>query len=133
VPFVVAAPGLVSRQIRSSRVVSLVDTAPTVLDLVGLPVRERYQGRSMLGSSLGAEQRPARFFADYSLSLLGLRDGRWKFIYEVDSGRSKLFDLDTDPHERINLADRHPEQIRAYAQDLRNWSAAQKHLLNARR
>jgi hypothetical protein len=38
---------------------------------------------------LGAERRPARFFADYSMSLLGLRDGRWKFIYELDrAGRS---------------------------------------------
>jgi arylsulfatase A-like enzyme len=109
--------------------VSLVDTAPTVLDFAGLPIPDSYQGRSMLG----AEQRPARFYADYSLSLLGLRDGRWKFIYEVDSGRSKLFDLDTDPHERINLAERLAGQTRSYAQDLRHWSAAQKQLLQATR
>lgn len=82
---------------------------------------------------LGAERRPAHFFADYSLSLLGLRDGRWKFIYELDSGRSKLFDLETDPNERVNLADRHAEQTRAYAKDLRQWSAVQKHLLQAAR
>jgi hypothetical protein len=129
VPFVVAAPGLVSSQIRSAYPVSLVDTAPTVLDLAGLPIPDGYQGRSMLD----AGQRPARFFADYSLSLLGLRDGRWKFIYEVDSGRSKLFDLDTDPHERINLADRRAGQTRSYTQDLRQWSAAQKQLLQAAR
>jgi hypothetical protein len=129
VPFIVAAPGLVSHQVRSADAVSLVDTAPTVLDFVGLPVPDSYQGRSMLG----AERRPARFFADYSLSLLGLRDGRWKFIYELDSGRSKLFDLETDPNERVNLADRHAEQTRAYAEDLRQWGAVQKHLLQAAR
>jgi hypothetical protein len=129
VPFVVAAPGLISHQVRSGHAVSLVDTAPTVLDFVGLPIPDSYQGRSMLG----AEQRPARFFADYSLSLLGLRDGRWKFIYDVDSGRSKLFELETDTHEHLNLADRHAEQTRAYAEDLRQWSAAQKHLLQATR
>jgi hypothetical protein len=54
-------------------------------------------------------------------------------IYELDSGRSKLFDLETDPNERVNLADRHAEQTRAYAKDLRQWSAVQKHLLQAAR
>src|SRR5439155_26711168 len=36
VPFLVAAPGLLEGQTRSRRVVSLVDTAPTVLDLIGV-------------------------------------------------------------------------------------------------
>ena len=36
VPFLIAAPGLLPHQIRSRQVVSLIDTAPTVLDLAGL-------------------------------------------------------------------------------------------------
>ena len=36
VPFVVAAPGLLSHTLRARRVVSLLDTAPTVLDLLGM-------------------------------------------------------------------------------------------------
>ena len=45
------------------------------------------------------------FFADASLGLLGLRDGRWKYIHETDSDRQRLFDLDADPGESTNLAD----------------------------
>ena len=37
----------------------------------------------------------ALFFADYSLGLLGLRDGQRKFIYELGSGRARLFDVAT--------------------------------------
>jgi arylsulfatase A-like enzyme len=125
VPFLVAAPGIVPQQIRGHQVVSLVDTAPTVLDLMGLDAPGKYQGRSMLDG----KTRMALFFADYSLGLLGLRDGPRKFIYELDSGRSRLFDLDKDPQEKTDLSDRYAEQTRWYTQDLRSWSAAQKHLL----
>jgi arylsulfatase A-like enzyme len=125
VPFLIAAPGMVPQQIRGRQVVSLVDTAPTVLDLMGLDAPSNYQGRSMLDG----EPRMALFFADYSLGLLGLRDGPRKFIYELDSGRSRLFDLDKDPQEKTDLSGRYVEQARWYTQDLRSWSAAQKHLL----
>ena len=129
VPFLIAAPGLIPRQIRSGQVVSLIDTAPTLLDLMNLPIPQRYQGRSMLDG----EPRMALFFADYSLGLRGLRDGPWKFVYELGSGRSKLFDLEKDPSEKTNFANRHIDQARWYAQDLQTWSAAQKHLLAAGR
>jgi lipoteichoic acid synthase len=126
VPFLVAAPGIVSQPVRSRQIVSLIDTAPTLLDLVGLPIPEAYQGTSMLETG----PRMARFFADYSLGLLGLRDGPLKFIDEVESGRSKVFDLAEDPHETIDRRDRYGEQARWYRQDLRSWAASQKHLLS---
>jgi len=125
VPLLVAAPGFMPDQLRSHRVVSLIDIAPTVLDLTGLPVPEIYQGRSMLASG----SRMALFFADYSRGLLGLRDGSLKVIHAIDTGRSTLFDLDADPAERINVADRYPDRVRWYVQNLKGWSAAQKERL----
>jgi len=112
VPFLIAAPGLIPRQVRASQVVSLIDTAPTVLDLAGMGAPTGYQGRSMLDR----EPRMALFFADYSLGLVGLRDGSRKFIYEMNSGRAKLFDLERDPGERSNLAGSFGEESRWYRQ-----------------
>lgn len=129
VPLLVATPGLESAQRRSHQVVSLVDVAPTVLDLAGFAVPESYQGHSMLAP--GA--RMAFFFADYSRGLLGLRDGSLKVIHAIDSERSSLFDLDADPLERVNLADRYPDRVRWYVRNLKAWSASQKaRLANAR-
>jgi arylsulfatase A-like enzyme len=71
----------------------------------------------------------ALFYADYSLGFLGLRDGPWKFIHEMESGRSKLFDLRDDPEERRNLAANCPARVTAYQRHLEKWSAAQKGLL----
>jgi arylsulfatase A-like enzyme len=122
VPFLVAAPGLVDRQQRSRTTVSLVDTGPTILDLLGVPRPPEYQGHS----ALDGRSRMALFFTDYSLPLVGLRDGRWKFVHDLASGRSKLFDLDHDAGERTDLSSLHPSRVAAYQRALRAWSAGQK-------
>jgi phosphoglycerol transferase MdoB-like AlkP superfamily enzyme len=123
VPLLVAAPGLFGEQVRSGRVASLADTAPTVLDLLGLVVPPSYQGRSLLDGPT----RLALFCTDYSLGLLGLRDGRWKLIHEVESGRSKLFDLHDDPDEQRDLSAEYPQRVEAYREHLLNWCAAQRY------
>lgn len=119
VPLVIAADGPAPQRVR--KVVSLVDLAPTILDLAGLASPENYQGRSMLAS----EPRMALFFADYSLGMLGLRDGPWKFIYELDSGRSRMFDLDLDRGESVDLAARNAGRAADYGRVVRAWSGAQ--------
>ena len=127
VPFLISVPGLIQHQIRSRQVVSLIDTAPTLLNLAGAGAPKSYQGRSMLDGA----PRTALFFADYSSGMLGLRDGPRKFIYELDTGRSKLFDLESNPQETTDISARFFQQARWYSQDLRAWSSAQKHLLSA--
>jgi hypothetical protein len=126
VPYFIVAPGVFSDQVRVHRVASLIDTAPTVLDLLGLPVPPAYQGSSLLDGRL----RMALFFTDYSLPLVGLRDGSWKCIHELDIGRSKLFDLARDPGETTDLSTQYPERVAAYRKHLLRWGAAQKeHIL----
>jgi hypothetical protein len=123
VPYLIAAPGLTRGPERVARVASLVDTAPTVLDLLGVPAPGGYEGRSLLDGQTAV----ALFCTDYSLGLLGLRDGRWKLIHELDSGRSCLYDLEDDPDERCDLAALHPERAAAYREHLVRWASAQKY------
>jgi phosphoglycerol transferase MdoB-like AlkP superfamily enzyme len=125
VPFLVAAPGLMRGEERVHKVVSLVDTAPTILDLMGMALPPNYQGRTMLD----AAPRMALFFTDYSLGLLGLRDGRWKFVYDVGSGRARLFDLVQDPRERSDVSSRELARVSWYGQVVRGWSSAQKNYI----
>jgi hypothetical protein len=123
VPLVVALPRKIMEQVRVGRVASLVDLAPTVLELLGLPAPAEYQGRSLLGG----EPRMALFCTDYSLGLVGLRDGRWKMLHELDSGRSQLFDLEADQDEKCDLSGRLPERTAVYREHLLRWAAAQKY------
>jgi hypothetical protein len=75
---------------------------------------------------LDGTPRMALFFADYSMGLLGLRDGPWKFVYEIDSGRANLFDLNRDPREASDVSAREAARASWYGQVVRGWSSAQK-------
>jgi arylsulfatase A-like enzyme len=125
VPYLIAAPGLIDKQTRVVQPISLIDTAPTVLDLLGLQSPSDYQGKSALAGQPGM----ALFYTDYSLRLMGQRDGCWKYIYEMDSGRSKLFDLCRDAAESNDLSMLDPERTATYREHLARWSAAQKALV----
>jgi arylsulfatase A-like enzyme len=124
VPFIIAAPGLLTQE-RVHKVVSLVDTAPTILDLMGIPPPQDYQGRTMLDGV----PRMALFFADYSLGLLGLRDSRWKFVYDIGSGRASLFDLETDPQETADVSAREAARTSWYGDVVSGWSSTQKNYI----
>ena len=104
--------------LRAHQPVSLIDTAPTILDLLGLPADPTYEGTSALAS----DARMALFFTEYSLNLVGLRDGNLKYTHDLDSGRSRLFDLDRDPLEAHDIAADHTDDIRWYRQRVRSWT-----------
>jgi hypothetical protein len=125
VPYLIAAPGLTRQAERVARVASLIDTAPTVLDLLGIAAPAGYQGRSLLGGETGL----ALFCTEYGLGFLGLRDGRWKLLHDLESGRSRLFDLTDDPDEQHDVAGLHPERTATYREHLLGWAAAQKYRL----
>jgi hypothetical protein len=129
VPYIIAAPGIVREQRRVQRLASVVDTAPTILDLVGLPADVRHEGSSLLGP----EPRMALFFTDYSIGWLGLADGCWKYLYEVDSGRSRLFDVCDDPGELRDRASESAQRVAAYRDRVRAWAAAEKEAVAAQR
>ena len=125
IPLVIAAPGGIETPQRLSRIASVIDIAPTVFDLLGLPSQSRHQGASLLP----AKSRMALFYTDYSLGWLGLADGCWKYLYEIDSRRSRLFDVCADPGETRDLASAHLDRATAYKNRVVTWAAAQKNLV----
>jgi lipoteichoic acid synthase len=120
VPLVIAAPGAAPMRIGGAA--SLIDAAPTLLDLLGRSIPRGFQGRSLLAGV----PRSALFFTDYSLGLLGLRDGCRKYVFELESRRSRLFDLCSDPAETVDLAARDPGWAAVYRDRLERWAAAQR-------
>jgi hypothetical protein len=125
VPLMVLLPGLGLTPQRVRRNVSLLDVAPTVLDLVGVAPPRAFQGESLLTG----RSRASLFFTDYSLGLLGLRDGCMKYVHELESGRSSMFDVCDDPGERRDLIHRLAGLGAAYRERLDAWSAAQVALI----
>jgi hypothetical protein len=122
VPFLIAAPGAIRAPVRVTRIASVIDTAPTTLDVLGLPAEPAHQGKSLLLP----ESRMALFYTDYSIGWLGLADGCWKYLYEIDSRRSRLFDVCADPGETRDRVPDYPERAVSYRDRVVAWAAAQK-------
>jgi arylsulfatase A-like enzyme len=119
VPLIIGAPA--ARPGRVAEPVGLADLMPTVLDLAGIDPPPGLRGTS-LRPALEGGRLPRRDLYFESLAgalnygwaeLEGVRRGSWKLI---DSPDPELFDLETDPSERINLALLEPERVT----DLRN-------------
>lgn len=128
VPLIVAAPGLIQGRTVTTRVASVVDVTPTVLDLLGV-AGSPADGRSLLA---GPPQM-ALFSTDYSTGLLGLQDGCSKFIFDMDAPRDRLFDTCVDPDERQDRVSTSPELVRLYRDRLLAWSSATRDAIAAGR
>jgi lipoteichoic acid synthase len=111
---------------RSDRTGNHLDLLPTVLDLIGVPNAPRHQGQSLLR---GYQPHMLYFYADWQRHYLGLRDGQWKYIYNVDRERHELYDLAHDSAEEHNLALRYPNQIDAYAKRTLNFEQFYRELI----
>jgi arylsulfatase A-like enzyme len=124
VPLLVAGPGIPAGR-RVAAPVAHVDLLPTVLELLGIPVPEWAQGRSLAGLLAGRE--PEALFADRALfsetrtrtaleaerrmiefpvpAFMVRRGSRKLLRYPDPAGgyRYELYDLATDPAERRDL------------------------------
>ena len=140
VPLIVSGPGVPSSVV-VERMARLIDVAPTLLDLAGVPPLDRADGASLRSSMTGgaaAAPDPAYVESRFGRLCCGWapvhawRDGRWMLI---DLPKVELYDLSADPGERHNLAAGEPGQTsrlqRALAQALARESAAPLHAASA--
>ena len=125
VPLLLLVPGMSGRPVAEP--VSLLDLAPTLLDLLGVPDPGGLQGRSLVPLLRGEPWPPVPLFFDTQWAprthLRGVLAGGWKYSLELTTGVERLFDLRTDPGERRNLADAAPDvaaTLRAAVGDLQD-------------
>jgi choline-sulfatase len=88
--------------------VSLLDIAPTLLDLCGLGSSADLDGRSLAPAMAGANLGDADVVAEYlaegvTAPAVMLRRAQFKYVWCEDDPE-QLYDLDADPHELANLA-----------------------------
>ena len=101
---VISAPGTAGRNVRSDRVVSLLDVYPTLIELAGLGSREGMDGQSIVPLLEQPDlpwSRPA--VSTYGFQNHSIRTERWRYIRYYD-GTEELYDHESDPYEWTNLA-----------------------------
>jgi len=108
VPLVIRPPGGLPATRRVSQPIALIDLAPTLLGLVGVPAPAGFEGRSWAPFLLGTGAAPERPIIVNErvddIDLAAVVDGRRKLIVDARAGRAMFYDLITNPQERDELA-----------------------------
>jgi len=133
VPLIVYAPNHFAPSEVTAHV-SLIDLAPTLIDLAGADFAPSLDGSTLL-PLMGGALDPGRtvvgeYLAEGAVApIFMIRRGDRKFIWSAPDG-SQLFDLAMDPHEVTNMASdplHAPEAAAFQAEVERTWDVAKIH------
>ena len=121
VPLILRLPGDARAGELVPELVRLIDIAPTVAELLDLPVGADWQGRSLmeLVGARGADRPVLAELSNAAIGTLSLRLGDWKVIDTLSTQRSQLFETHSDPEELLDLAQREPARLTSLRADLR--------------
>jgi len=135
-PLMVRWPGKVKPLRDEKTLVSNLDLAPAILRAAGLEASKEMQGCNLLDAAV-LKQREAVFGAVYThdavdihqpvenLRYLWVVEGEWKLILPAKQADEKvgaeLYNVVRDPHEKNNLAGKHPERVALMRKRIANW------------
>ena len=133
VPFLAWCPGMIKPASVIEELIQNIDIAPTILDVAGLEIPDRMDGKSFLPILQGKKipWRDAAFYEYYwernfphTPTTHGVRTDRYKYIHyhgiwDID----ELYDLENDPEEMKNLIDspEHQKLIKQLNNRMFDW------------
>lgn len=125
IPLIISGPEVPKGELRDGLCYN-IDLFPTLCELLGLPVPESVEGKSLVSALADPTTRGREVLLHaYRHFQRAARDARHKLIEYVVNGErhTQLFDLQEDPNEIVNIADR-PENapiLRRLRLELREW------------
>lgn len=137
VPFIAWRPGVVpAGRVDHETVLAAVDLFPTLSAVAGISSPEEGDGQNLIEAFSGKSVSRARpLFWEYgrnnkSFSFpkgknrspnLAVRDGKWKLLIQGDGSRAELYDLEANPTETENLAEKHPDVTARLSSAVLEW------------
>jgi arylsulfatase A-like enzyme len=100
--------------------VEMVDVAPTLLDLAGIPAPDGAQGRSLVPHFYADAPASPVAFSVHEGRIAAAQQGRYKYIL-YRGGAERVFDLDADPREQTDLSPTEPHVRRHLRALLSTW------------
>jgi len=130
IPLMILLPGQ-KKGVVSHRNGTHVDLAPTMAQLAGIEAEETWQGSNLLENEVS--EKPSFVFTRSSKKQNGIVDGNYKYIHNITEETDKLFDLENDPDEMINLADQNQDKVEQYKDISKKWAAFQQKWITSKK
>src|SRR5699024_8073767 len=140
-PFIAVWPGHIpSDAVDSTSVLSAMDIFPTLADIIGIPMPDRYafDGESRRAAWFGhPSKRTSPLYWEYGSHgkksayhyakgrdrspNLAIRQGKWKLLINYDGSNLQLYNLKTDRDESSNVAEIYPDIANRLKEKLIKW------------
>lgn len=130
-PFIAYYPGVVPAGQVNPAVSHIMDIMPTCLDLANVDYPKTFKGNSLKplpGVSLlknitnQSPQANQTLFWEHEGNK-AVRDGNWKLVYELETGKWELYDLQKDRTETHDVADLYPQEVKRLKVLHEQWSS----------
>jgi choline-sulfatase len=106
VPFIISCPGMPAQGAIDHHLLSHYDILPTLLDVLGIPIREENLPGASFAALLRGQSLPQRehvvIYDEYGPVRM-IRSQQWKYVHRFPYGPHELYDLEHDPNEEHNL------------------------------
>jgi arylsulfatase A-like enzyme len=139
VPLILSWPGTLPAGTRTDHLASLVDVAPTVLSLLGLPAPSSFLGIDLLpGRRVPADAPRTAAFSETSGRIFAARSLDWRLVYNPEKlrpeapggpypiGEVELYDLRRDPREQDNVAERRKDVVESFTARILAWKQRER-------
>ncbi len=126
VPLIFRVPGATPRIAHD--VVQMIDLAPTITALFGVPSPASWVGRSLVPALANQPLPPRPAFAellrapdwDHEGKSMVTADGKRHVFFRISDSRWEIYDLEADPDEKTNLAGSDPK-AKELQEQLASW------------
>ncbi len=113
-PMLARWPGVIKPGLVSDHISGFHDVVPTVADILKQPVPTEAEGISFLPTFKGKKQKAheavyIEFHKGKEMFSQAVRMGKWKAY--IEEGKWELFNLETDPFEKENIALQNPKVV----------------------
>ena len=139
VPLVLSWPGTLPAGTRTDHLASLVDVAPTVLSLLGLPSPSAFLGKDLLpGRRVPVEAPRDLAFSETSGRIFAARSLGWRLVHNPEKlrpdapggpypiGEVELYDLRLDPREQDDVAGRRKDVVESLTARILAWKQRER-------
>ena len=119
VPMIAKWPAKIKAGSSNDHISAFWDVMPTLAEVTGRNIEKNIDGISFLPTLLGKNNQVKHDYLYWEFHEKGgrqaLRKGKWKAVkYDVlkqPNKRIELYNLDLDPEEQFNVADKHPDLV----------------------
>jgi len=129
VPLIMRYPDVIPAGMTVESVVQNIDIVPTILDILGVPIPESMDGRSLLPIFTGNKSEiRMEAYTEHPQRVYSIRTKKWKFImaervfiYPKRVDKEQLYNLEEDPNETKNIAAQEEKVLKELKEKLLNW------------